>query len=93
MGYIRMERLNTRFIVTDAAATVDAVAQALEQIPAGKRRSWYVVVRLPAGSFAVIDAENLGNAILAHGEGIRATRRAGAAAGRPCRRACGSGYR
>jgi hypothetical protein len=73
MGYIRLERLNTRFIVTDAAATIDAVAQALEHVPAGKRLNWYVVVRLPAGSFAVIDAEDLGKAILAHGENIRAT--------------------
>lgn len=33
MGYIRMNRLKTGFVVTDAAATIGEVAQVFEQLP------------------------------------------------------------
>lgn len=73
MGYIRMERLNTRFFLTDAATTVDGAVQALGHVPESKRAGWYVVVRLREDGFAVVGSGDLNEAIATHGENIRVT--------------------
>jgi hypothetical protein len=71
MGYIRKERLNTRFVATDATTAVDDVAQALGHVPEAQRMGWYVVVRLPQDSFAVVSVEALLQAVATHGEAVR----------------------
>ena len=64
--------MNTKFILIENTTTVEAVAQALQDVPAAKRMGWYVVVGLAAGGFAVIDAQDLAEAIEKHGTGALA---------------------
>src|SRR5437867_10693569 len=72
MGYIPKEQLNTKFMLIEDTATVEAVAQALQGVSAAKRMGWYVVVGLAAGGFAVIGVQDLAEAVEKHGEGILA---------------------
>jgi hypothetical protein len=63
MGYIRMNRLKTGFVVTDAAATIGEVAQVFEQLPGDVRSGTYVVVRLAGGGFAALTQADLAQTI------------------------------
>lgn len=72
MGKIRKKRLNTKFIITDAATTVDDVAQALGHVPGAKRTGWYVVARLRENSFAVVSVQDLLKTVATYGKRGRA---------------------